>query len=123
MITMRMRVAALVMAGLMTAAVGGQGQFQTSTQRPGIPQSRDPGNAAPDDPSGVGRRMEEQREMARNAERQKKLVDDTNKLLQMATELKASVDKSNKDTLSIEVIKKATEIERLAHSVKERMKG
>ena len=67
--------------------------------------------------------MEEQREMARNSERQKKLVDDTNKLLQLATELKASVDKSNKDTLSIDVIKKAAEIERLAHSVKERMKG
>jgi hypothetical protein len=33
------------------------------------------------------------------------------------------VDKSNKDMLSIEVIKKAEEIEKLAHAVKEKMKG
>jgi hypothetical protein len=37
--------------------------------------------------------------------------------------LKAQVDKSTKDTLSVDVIKKAEEIEKLAHSVKERMKG
>jgi hypothetical protein len=37
--------------------------------------------------------------------------------------LKTQVDKSTKDTLSVDVIKKAEEIEKLAHSVKERMKG
>ena len=41
----------------------------------------------------------------------------------LATDLKAQVDKSTKDTLSVDVIKKAEEIEKLAHSVKERMKG
>jgi hypothetical protein len=44
-------------------------------------------------------------------------------LLVLATDLKAQVDKSTKDTLSVDVIKKAEEIEKLAHSVKERMKG
>ena len=48
---------------------------------------------------------------------------DTDKLLALATDLKAQVDKSTKDTLSVDVIKKADEIEKLAHSVKERMKG
>jgi hypothetical protein len=37
--------------------------------------------------------------------------------------LKEEVDKSSKDTMSITVIKKAEEIEKLAKSVKERMKG
>jgi hypothetical protein len=50
-------------------------------------------------------------------------VEDTVKLLEMANELKAAVDKSNKDTLSLDVVRKADAIEKLAHSVKEGMKG
>ena len=38
-------------------------------------------------------------------------------------ELKEEVSKSNKDTLSIDVVKKAAEIEKLAKSVKDRMRG
>jgi hypothetical protein len=37
--------------------------------------------------------------------------------------LKADVDKTNEHTMSLEVIRKADEIEKLAHSVKENMKG
>ncbi len=62
-------------------------------------------------------------EQARNSERQQKLVADTDKLLTLATELKQDVDKTNKNVMSVDVIKKAEEIEKLAHSVKERMKG
>jgi hypothetical protein len=58
-----------------------------------------------------------------NSDRQKKIVDDTSKLLSLATELKADVDKTNEHTMSLEVIRKADEIEKLAHSVKENMKG
>ena len=58
-----------------------------------------------------------------NADRQKKLKEDTAKLLELANELKAAVDKSNKDTLSLDVVRKADAIEKLAHSVKEGMKG
>jgi hypothetical protein len=50
-------------------------------------------------------------------------VEDTDKLLALATQLKQEVDKTNKDVLSVDVIRKADEIEKLAHSVKERMKG
>jgi hypothetical protein len=59
---------------------------------------------------------------AANAERRKQIADDTEKLLKLANDLKAEVDKSNKDTLSLGVIRKADEIERLAHMVKEKMK-
>lgn len=55
-------------------------------------------------------------------ERQAQLVADTDKLYQLAQELKVEVAKSNKDTLSISVIKKATEVEKLAKSLKERMR-
>jgi nitric oxide reductase activation protein len=64
-----------------------------------------------------------EQERARNDDRQKRLVADTQKLLALATELKADVDRTNKDTLSVDVVKKADEIEKLAHSVKEKMKG
>lgn len=59
---------------------------------------------------------------AANAERKKQLTDDSAHLLKLANELKTEVDKTDKDTLSIAVIRKADEIERLAHVVKEKMK-
>lgn len=59
---------------------------------------------------------------AANAERKKQLSDDSAKLLTLAMALKAEVDKTNKDMLSLNVIRKADEIEKLAHDVKEKMK-
>ncbi|HWR13999.1 MAG TPA: hypothetical protein VN577_04170 [Terriglobales bacterium] len=57
-----------------------------------------------------------------NKDRQKKLKEDTDKLLELATQLKEYVDKTNEDILSLDVIKKAEEIEKLAKSVKDKMK-
>jgi hypothetical protein len=48
---------------------------------------------------------------------------DTEKLYKLTQELKAEVAKSNKDTLSVPVVKKAQEIERLAKSIKERSRN
>lgn len=67
------------------------------------------------------RHMEQQR--MRITERQKRLQADTEKLVALTTALKEQVDESNKDVLSLDMIKKADEIEKLAHSVKERIKG
>lgn len=53
-------------------------------------------------------------------QRQADLEADTEKLYQLTQELKAEVAKSNKDTLSVSVVKKAQEIERLAKSIKDR---
>jgi hypothetical protein len=60
---------------------------------------------------------------ARNDDRQKRLVADTDKLLALATQLHEDVGKTDKNILSLDVVKRADEIEKLAHSVKERMKG
>jgi hypothetical protein len=64
-------------------------------------------------------------EMAKKAakERAAALKSDTDKLLKLSVELKQSVDKSDQNVLSLDVIKKAEEIEKLARSVKEKMKG
>lgn len=58
-----------------------------------------------------------------NEQRQQELKRDTEKLLQLSTELKEYVDKSNENVLSLDVVKKADEIEKLARSVKQKMKG
>ena len=54
--------------------------------------------------------------------RQAQLVADANKLYELAQELQTEVAKSNKNTLSLAVVKKAAEVEKLAKSLKERMK-
>lgn len=67
--------------------------------------------------------MEEQQIKARNTERQKQLVADTQKLVALANELETDVSKSTKDTLSLDVVRKADEIEKLAKTVRDRMKN
>ena len=59
-----------------------------------------------------------QKGMAAEA-RQKKMETDAAKLVEMAQQLKTSVDKTNKDMLSVDVIKEAERIEKLAHEVRE----
>lgn len=56
-------------------------------------------------------------------ERVAALKSDTDKLLKLSIELKSYVDKSNENVLSVDVVKKAEEIEKLAKSVKDKMKG
>lgn len=58
----------------------------------------------------------------RNAVRQKEIVEDTNQLMDLVKQLKDAVDKSSKDQLSLSVVNTATEIEKLAKVVKERMR-
>jgi len=96
-----------------------------SAQNPPPPVPQLPNPAAPNSPSDNPARDRIEREMAKkaNEERQAQLKRDSERLFKLATELKESVDKSNQNTLSIDVIKKAEEIEKLAHSVKEKMKG
>jgi hypothetical protein len=48
---------------------------------------------------------------------------DSEKLLELATELKQYVDKSGENVLSMDVIKKCDEIEKLSKSVRGKMKG
>jgi hypothetical protein len=53
--------------------------------------------------------------------RQAQILADTQKLLKLSQELKAEVAKSNKDMLSLAVIKKAEEVEKLAKTLKEEL--
>jgi methionyl-tRNA synthetase len=95
----------------------------SSAQFPTPPRNQNPqvGDEPEKDP--MEEKMEHQREKALNKQRQTQLQKDTDHLLELATQLKEYVDKSNEHTLSLDVVKKADEIEKLAKSVKEKMKG
>lgn len=59
---------------------------------------------------------------AADSPRHKQLTDDSAQLLALAVALKTEVDKTNKDTLSIAVVRKADEIEKLAHRLREQIR-
>jgi hypothetical protein len=60
---------------------------------------------------------------ARMQERSQQLKKDSAKLLEVATELKQYVDRTDENVLSLEVIRKAEQMEKLARDLKNRMKG
>jgi len=68
-------------------------------------------------------RVNHDMEKRASKERVAALKNDTDKLLKLSVELKSYVDKSDENILSVDVIKKADEIEKLAKSVKDKMKG
>ena len=117
----------LLIAGIFTfTASEARGFCQTSENRDSTLalQQSSPTLAQPSHPEDVWRTKMEQ-DMAKKAmeERHAALKRDAERLLKLSTELKAYVDKVNQHTLSLEVVKKAEEIEKLARSVKEKMKG
>jgi spore coat polysaccharide biosynthesis protein SpsF (cytidylyltransferase family) len=57
------------------------------------------------------------------ADRQSRLRLDTEKLVALTAELKQHVDKAGANILSIDVIKKAQEIQKLAKSVQDKMRN
>jgi hypothetical protein len=93
---------------------------QTSNH-PFTPDDTVPRQGRPEDQARE--KMLKDMEKRRNEDRQKQIKRDSEKLLQLATELKDYVDRSNENILSMDVIKKAEEIEKYAHSVKEKMKS
>lgn len=76
----------------------------------------------PATPSQSEKDMEDRRLKMANKQRQEDIQKDTDKLFVLASELKDAVGKSNENTLSLEVIRKAEEVEKLAKRVKDKMR-
>jgi hypothetical protein len=95
---------------------------QQPPPRPGPPII--PPNGRIEEPGpNIPPEVQKEMEKRANQQRQADLKRDTDRLLKLSTELKEYVDKSNENVLSLDVIKKADEIEKLAHSVKTKMRG
>jgi hypothetical protein len=111
-------VAAALSIWLMLAAVG---SVQSQNSRPGAQLPIVKTDFIP--AGSITDEMQQRLRKQANVERQARMKADTEKLFQLAEELKSSVGKSNENILSMEVMKKANEIEKLARSVREKMKG
>jgi hypothetical protein len=123
----------VAMVGLLGVGLAGNIGRSQKGQNPPQP-AQNPGQAAPDpfgqqgDPKSKIElppfaNNEDKQAKMRDAERQKRLVADTDRLLELVTQLHADVAKTDRHILSVDVGKRADEIEKLAHSVKEREKG
>lgn len=94
-----------------------------AAQNPAVPNIQYPPDRTTSPEDEAKAKMERDMAKKANQERQLALKRDTEKLLKLSTELKEYVDKTNENMLSMDVVKKAEEIEKLARSVKDKMKG
>ena len=95
---------------------------QQQPPNPGPPPRGDVNAPIADDEDARNRIASDMQKRAAK-ERVAALKSDTDKLLKLSVELKNYVDKSDENVLSLDVIRKAEEIEKLAKSVREKMKG
>ncbi len=141
------RTKGLVLILILSCSIVSAGQSQPSAKPPSpAKQSLSPNQqqvaSAPDKGAGIKPTQQEQAatggvsdaanpSTAENApklspEKQRakdQLTQDTARLYQLANELKTEMNKSTKDTLSLNVIKKADEVEKLAKKVRAEMKA
>ncbi|HUL15141.1 MAG TPA: hypothetical protein VLV88_04035 [Terriglobales bacterium] len=101
--------------------LGNRALSQSVTRQPS--QQQNDQNLPMTDEDEARARIAHDMEKKAAKERVAALKSDTDKLLKLSIELKAYVDKSDENVLSLDVIKKADEIEKLAKSVKDKMKG
>ena len=121
-------VTALVVGTMMPALHAAQ--QGTSTQMQPTPyqtqQTQGPppiSTTAPDTDNPSAGRMEQERQRLLADDRQKHLLEDSARLVQLSNDLKAEVDKSGKFVTSVTAIRDAEEIEKLAHSLRDRLKN
>jgi hypothetical protein len=107
-----------------------QGQSQTPTPSPfPLPTPQQSGGRPPfgQEPDATQdpalRHAQEEAAKKRNIDRQNRLKSNSDRIVQLATELNTAVEPNDKDPTSPAMAKKAEEIEKLAHSVKELMKS
>ena len=108
----------IVSLALFTPTANPQGRGSS-----GLPQAQPVSALVPD--TGIPGDQQLQRvQMSRLiSERQAHLRPDTAKLVALTAELKQQVDKTNVNILSMDVVKKAQEIQKLAKSVQDKMKN
>ena len=111
---------AATMAGTRALLAGGQGQGQRRDGTPRNSQIPDASNSGSADDFPLPPRADPKTLLK---EDQKTLRRDVDRLVQMAKDLKDESDKTpDTDVLSLSLVKKAEEIEKLAHQIKERIR-
>jgi type VI protein secretion system component VasF len=113
------------LAGAIALATTAQPGPQSPVQETAKPNTVDVAGNLPDSNQQVQAGPQQPAQLsvdAASAEKKRQISDNSAALLKMAADLKAEVDRTNLDTLSLTVIRKADEIERLAHDVRKKKK-
>jgi hypothetical protein len=122
----RVRAVIVMLGGALLAAPAlsrAQVQFPAAVPTPTDPQgvfSRD--HATGEEPYVTHEIQQRQLKRLRQ-EHQQELIDDTDRLVKLATVLKEEVDKGNEATAPTDVLKQTDEISKLAKRVSERIKN
>lgn len=121
-------VALLFFSGAMVLVSNGAAQSQQSQRstdtipsRPVMP-NMDPFNMPPvysGDP--MQNRQDQKRLQYLNAERQKSMVAETNRLVKLAADLNAQINSGERTQLTPDQVRQLAEIEKLAHRIRDRM--
>jgi hypothetical protein len=109
-----------------TPLAGAQNPAQTPAQAPAAAQSAQPDATVPKtaEQAPEPTKVESPKGPVDPVQQRKdQIAADSAKLFQLANELKAEMDKSTKDTLSLSVMKKAEEVEKLARKVRDEMRA
>jgi hypothetical protein len=85
---------------------------------PSVSQSQTTGNV----PVTSGDDVQKQQARAASLQRQAEIKRDTEKMFQLTAELKDYLEKEGQGVMSMDALKKAEQIEKLAHGVKSKMK-
>jgi len=93
------------------------------TAIPATPAAPQQHRNEPPPPDPTLEKMQKEAEKQRNEKRQSDLKRDADQLYKLAGELKKSVDGTNEHVLSVEVLRKTEEIQKLAKSVHDKMKA
>ncbi|MGC1618706.1 MAG: hypothetical protein WA765_09480 [Candidatus Acidiferrum sp.] len=111
-----------LLAGAGTLAIAGAGNLGAQSRPQGRPQPPpDPSQQDADDTTPPGAKSPTKIMLEANEKDIKKNIE---KLYDLATDLKAEVEKTDSSkVLSLTLVKKAEEIEKLAHDIKTRAKG
>jgi hypothetical protein len=88
----------------------------------GITQGGSQGTGVNDAPVTSGDDAQKKQQAALNQQREAEIRRDTERMLELTQELNAYLQKSNQNVVSVDAIKKAEQIEKLARSVKSKMK-
>jgi len=116
-------------AGLLSVVCAAQSPTSVPTNGVGYHPERDTGvtavNQRPDSNQLMDintKRVQTQRFAAANAERKRQLDEDTARLLKLAVELNAELEKTGDAEVPLTAAARADMIEKLAHAVKDKMK-
>lgn len=108
----------LIISLCMVVAAAGIASAQQIHLPPAISQSQTMGNI----PTTSADAVQRQQAIAANQQRQLEIKRDTEKMAELTQELKQYLATSGQGTMSLDAIKKAEQIEKLAHSLKSKMK-